>query len=84
MLREIVNSQNAQITFMRGYLTEAGADLVAGECENEDADGGDDGVPAWAIGVMAVLGVACLGLLAAVFTKFKGGKTASAVQGGAK
>eukprot|EP00752_Nemacystus_decipiens_P006571 g5917.t1 len=81
MLREIINSQNAQITFMRGFLTEAGEALVAEECANEDSDGDDD-VPGWAIGVMAVLGVACLSLLTAVVLKARGSK--SSVQGGGK
>lgn len=82
MLREIVNSQNAQITFMRSFLTEAGAALVAEACPNDDFDNGDDDVPGWAIGVIAVLGVLCLSLLAAVVLKAKGSK--SAVQGAGK
>lgn len=82
MLREIVNSQNAQITFMKSFLTEAGAALVADECANEDGEDGDDDVPGWAIGVMAVLGVACLSLLVAVVAKAKVSK--SVVQGGGK
>ena len=35
MMREIINGQNAQITFMRGYLEERGFDLVAANCEND-------------------------------------------------
>eukprot|EP00903_Cladosiphon_okamuranus_P021168 g19444.t1 len=81
MLREVINSQNAQITFMRGFLAEAGAALVADVCEN-DSDDGDDDVPGWAIGVMALLGVACLSLLTAVVLKAKGPKDAA--QGGEK
>ncbi|CAM9857863.1 unnamed protein product, partial [Ectocarpus sp. 12 AP-2014] len=72
ILRDIVNTQNYQITFMRGFLTDNGAELVAEECENDDMDGGSDDVPGWAIGVMAVLGVLCLSLLAAVVLKMKG------------
>lgn len=83
LLRDIVNTQNAQITFMRGFLGEAGAGLVAAQCANDDADGGDDDVPGWAIAVMAVLGVACLALCAAVAVKAKGGSKSS-VQGAAK
>lgn len=86
MLREIINSQNAQITFMRGFLADADAALVAEECANDDADDGDDDVPGWAIGVIAVLGVACLSLLTAVAVKFKGAKggNGAAVEAGAK
>lgn len=80
MLREIVNSQNAQITFMRGFLMEANEDLVAGECANED-DGWDDDVPGWSIGVMAALGGLCLGLLGAIVWKFKAGKGAKCGEG---
>ncbi|CAM9664286.1 unnamed protein product, partial [Ascophyllum nodosum] len=54
MLREIVNSQNAQITFMRTYLEEQGHDLVAAECENDEYDGNN--VPGYAIGIMVALG----------------------------
>lgn len=56
---------------MRGFLTDNGAELVAEECENEDADGDND-VPGWAIGVIAVLGVLCLSLLTAVVLRMKG------------
>ncbi|CAM9993977.1 unnamed protein product, partial [Ectocarpus sp. 13 AM-2016] len=72
VLRDVINTQNYQITFMRGFLTDNGAELVAEECENDDMDGGSDDVPGWAIGVMAVLGVLCLSLLAAVVLKMKG------------
>lgn len=71
VLRDIINTQNYQITFMRGFLTDNGAELEAEVCENDDA-GGDDDVPGWAIGVIAVLGVLCLSLLAAVILKMKG------------
>lgn len=83
MLRDIINTQNAQITFMQGYLSDAGAADEADVCENdEDSDDGDDDVPGWAIGVMAVLGVGCLALCATIAVKSKGNN--GAVQGGAK
>lgn len=66
MLREIVNTQNAQITFMRGYLGGAGAELTGDVCEDDHSDGDGDDVPDWAIAIMAVLGVLCLGLFAAI------------------
>ena len=69
MLREIVNGQNAQITFMKSYLKEQGQNLVAAECENDEDDGND--VPGYAIGIMAVLGVLCLVFLATLLAKAK-------------
>ena len=66
MLREIINTQNYQITFMRGFLGDNDAVLEAPVCENRDGGGDDDDVPGYAIGIMAVLGVLCLSLLAAV------------------
>lgn len=84
ILRDIVNTQNFQITFMKGFLADAGEAEAAATCDNDEADGDDD-VPGWAIGVMAVLGVLCLALGVAVVTKNKknrGGTTA--VQGGSK
>ena len=69
MLRGIVNSQNAQITFMRTYLEEQGHDLVAAECENDEYDGNN--VPGYAIGIMVALGVLCLVFLATLLTKAK-------------
>lgn len=68
MLREIANSQNAQITFMQGYLEELGEPVVAEACPN-DSDDGDNDVPGYAIGIMAVLGVLCLSFLAAIVLK---------------
>lgn len=65
VLRDIINTQNYQITFMRGFLTDNNATLEAAVCENRDSD--DNDVPGYAIGIMTVLGVLCLSLLAAVF-----------------
>lgn len=81
ILRDIINTQNYQITFMKGFLGDAGYPEEAEECANEDGDG-DDSVPTWAIAVMAVLGVLCLALLATVAFKSKG--SGSNVQGAAK
>ena len=69
MLREIVNAQNAQITFMQSYLEGQGQNLVAAECENDEDDGND--VPGYAIGIMAVLGALCLVFLATLLAKAK-------------
>lgn len=84
MLREIVNSQNAQITFMRSFLTDNNATLVAEECQNDldSDDGNDTDVPGYAIGIMAVLGVLCLTLLATILVKAKSAKDRGAVVGG--
>lgn len=76
MLREIVNSQNAQITFMRGFLGEAGADLEGEVCENSDGDGDAD-VPGYAIGIMAILSALCLSLVAALVIRSRAGKEAN-------
>ncbi|CAN0311029.1 unnamed protein product, partial [Laminaria digitata] len=65
MLREIINTQNYQITFMRGFLNDNEVDLEAAVCLNRDS-GDDDDVPGYAIGIMAVLGVLCLSLFAGV------------------
>lgn len=70
MLRDIINTQNAQITFMRSYLTEVGAELVAEVCENDDE--GDHDVPGYAIGIIAVLAVLCLVFLATLPAKAHG------------
>lgn len=64
---------------MRGFLSDNGEELVAEECENEDADGDND-VPGWAIGVIAVLGVLCLSLLTAVVLKMKGSNVQQAAK----
>lgn len=72
MLRDIINTQNAQITFMRSYLTEVGAVLVAEMCENDD-DGNND-IPGYAIGVIAVLAVLCLVFLATLLIKAHGAR----------
>lgn len=66
MCREIINSQNAQITFMRSYLAGVGASEEGDLCENDDLEG-DDATPGWAIGVMAVLALLSLALVAVVF-----------------
>lgn len=81
LLREIVNSQNAQITFMRSFLTDNDASLVAKECANE-VDSDDDDVPGYAIGIMAVLGVLCLALLVTIVVKAKAAKDKGAVVNG--
>lgn len=80
-----MNTQNFQITFMKSFLAEAGEAEVAATCENDEADGDGD-VPGWAIGVIAVLGVLCLALGAAVVVRHKGGATtgSTAVQGATK
>lgn len=72
MLRDIINTQNAQITFMRSYLTENDADLVAEVCENDDD--GDHDVPGYAIGIIAVLAVLCLVFLATLLVKAHGAR----------
>lgn len=82
ILRDIVNTQNYQITFMKGFLADAGYPEVAEECANEDSDG-DDSVPGWAIGVIAVLGVLCLALVVTVAVKSKS-SSGSNVQAAAK
>lgn len=81
MLREIANSQNAQITFMRGYLSENGYAEVGDACENNE---GDDEVPGWAIGVIAVLGALCLALIATIMLKRFSPAARAANVGGAK
>ena len=68
MIREIINAQNAQITFMRGYLGEAGASLTGDTCENDVVSTEKD-VSGWAIGIMAALGVICLVLCGTLFRK---------------
>lgn len=65
MLRDIANTQNYQITFMRGFLADNNAELEAPVCENRDGDGGND-VPGYAIGIISVLGVLCLALLVGI------------------
>ena len=65
LLRDIINTQNYQITFMRSFLTDNGADLEAEVCENREG-GDDDDVPGYAIGIMTVLAVLCLSLLTTI------------------
>ncbi|CAM9200341.1 unnamed protein product [Discosporangium mesarthrocarpum] len=61
LLLEIINSQNAQITFMRGYLTDLGEPKEASLCAADG--GGDESVPDYAIGIMVALGVMTVALL---------------------
>lgn len=70
LLRDIIDTQNAQITFMRSYLTENGADLTAEICENDEVGG--SGVPGYAIGIMTTLAVLCLVFLATLLVKAHG------------
>ncbi|CAM9347466.1 unnamed protein product [Sphacelaria rigidula] len=78
MLRDIVNTQNAQITFMRGFLGEAGASLTGDTCENGEVASTVKDVSGWAIGIMAALGVVCLVLCCTLIRKTaKGGSNVS-------
>lgn len=85
ILRDIINTQNFQITFMKGFLADAGEAEAAATCDNDDAGDDDGNVPGWAIGVITVLGVLCLALgVAVVMTKKSAKSGGTAVQGGAK
>ncbi|CAM9751235.1 unnamed protein product, partial [Choristocarpus tenellus] len=69
MLRDIINSQNAQITFMRSYLKDAGQEEV-NLCEAEEQS--DEGVPDYAIAIMVCLGVlAFVSILSSFFFRSK-------------
>lgn len=65
MVRDIINTQNAQITFMQSFLNEQGKSVDGELCENDDSDD----VPVYAIGIMAVLGVFCCALLSFIIFK---------------
>lgn len=77
-LRDIVNTQNAQITFMRSYLEGQNATLEGEACENDEEDSDHD-VPSYAIVIMAGLGVLCLALCATLVSKGKTAKNGSHV-----
>ena len=56
MLREMGNSQNAQITYMQGCLGEQGYGLMAAQYAKDEV-GDDNDVLGYAIGIIAVLRV---------------------------